>query len=273
MKRYTWRLAGLELVMIAVAVLFMAPLYILFNLSVRSVGDPTPIIAPTTVWTGANFVQAWTEGRLGNALMNSAIVTACSVVLLIAISALAAYPLARATARWSRLSYILIMAGLLIPVQLGFIPLYRIFLSMNMLGSLWALVIFYAGLQVPFSVYLYASFIRALPREYEEAAAIDGAGPLRTFWVVMFPLLSPVTASVAIINVIIVWNDFMTPLLYLSGGDAQTVPVAVFGFIGQYTSNWSLVFAGLVVGIMPVLILFFLLQGKVMEGFGGGLKG
>jgi raffinose/stachyose/melibiose transport system permease protein len=122
-------------------------------------------------------------------------------------------------------------------------------------------------------VFLYAAFIRALPREYEEAAAIDGAGPIRTFWLVLFPLLSPVTASVAIINVIVIWNDFMTPLLYLSGGNNQTIPVAVFGFVGQYTSQWPVVFAGLVVGILPILALFFALQGRVMRGFSTGLKG
>lgn len=259
--------------MIAVSVIFLVPLYILINLSVRSVGDPTSILAPTTALTGENYVRAWTEGNLGSALLNSTIVTACSVVLLIVISSMAAYPLARASANWSRSAYIVIMAGLLVPIQLGFIPLYRIFLSFHMLGTIWALVIYYAGLQVPFSVYLYTSFLRALPREFEEAAAIDGAGPLHTFWVVLFPLLSPVTASVAIINVIVIWNDFMIPLLYLSGGDQQTMPVAVYGFIGQYTSNWSLVFAGLVVGIAPVLALFFALQGRVMKGFEGGLKG
>jgi len=272
MKRYTWRIGVIEIVMLAVSLVFIVPVYVLVNLSIRRLGDPLSPLVPTLHATWENYARAWTEGRLGWALINSAMVTGASVVLLIGISSLAAYVLARVASGWSRLAYIFLIVGLLIPIQLGFIPLYRMFLSLHLL-SLWALVILYAGLQVPFSVFLYAAFIRALPRDYEEAAALDGCGPLRAFWSVVFPLLSPVTASIAIINVIVIWNDFMTPLLYLSGGRQQTVPVAVFGFVGQYTSQWSVVFAALVIGMAPVLALFFALQGRVMKGFTAGVKG
>jgi raffinose/stachyose/melibiose transport system permease protein len=126
---------------------------------------------------------------------------------------------------------------------------------------------------MPFSIFLYTGFLRALPIEYEEAAAIDGAGALGTFWRVVFPLLRPITGTVVILNVIVVWNDFLTPLLYLSGSGQQTVPVTLYSFVGQYVSQWNLVFAGLVISIAPILIVYFVLQRTVIQGFASGLKG
>ncbi len=128
-------------------------------------------------------------------------------------------------------------------------------------------------MQAPFSIFLYTGFLRALPGEYEEAAALDGCGPFGTFWRVVFPLLRPITGTVVILNVIHVWNDFLTPLLYLSGSGQQTIPVALFGFVGQYVSQWNLVFAGLVITVFPILLVYFLLQKSVIQGFSGGLKG
>ena len=102
---------------------------------------------------------------------------------------------------------------------------------------------------------------------------IDGAGALRAFFQVVFPLVRPVTLTVVILDAVFVWNDFFTPLLYLSGSASQTIPVAIFAFVGQYTSDWNLVFAGLVIAILPILIVYFLMQRYIISGFAGGLKG
>jgi raffinose/stachyose/melibiose transport system permease protein len=126
---------------------------------------------------------------------------------------------------------------------------------------------------MPFSVFLYTAFLRAMPRDYEEAAVLDGCSPFQAFWRVVFPLLRPVTGTVVILNAIFIWNDFLTPLLYLSGSSHQTIPVAIYTFVGQYTSNWQLVFAGLVMGITPILLIYFAMQRHIIRGFTGGLKG
>ena len=165
------------------------------------------------------------------------------------------------------------MLGLILPFQLAMIPLYTTMRDLGLLGSVWSLVIYYVGLQSPFSIFLYTGFLRTLPMEYEEAAAVDGASLMTTFLRVVFPLLRPVTGTVIILNVIIVWNDFFTPLLYLSGSGVETVPVALFSFVGQYTSEWNLVFAGLVISIVPILAVYFALQKTVIKGFASGLKG
>jgi raffinose/stachyose/melibiose transport system permease protein len=116
-------------------------------------------------------------------------------------------------------------------------------------------------------------FLRAIPRDYEEAALIDGARPIQVFWRVLFPLLRPITGTVIILNAIFIWNDFLTPFLYLSGSDQQTIPVAIFGFLGQYVSQWNLVFAGLVLAMLPILAVYFVMQRHIIKGFAGGLKG
>lgn len=273
LHRYTWRTAILEVVMIAVAVVFFIPAFVLLNLSFREPNDPAgPVDLPST-FTLDNYADAWVQGNLGNALVNSAVVTVVSVLFLVVFSSLAAYPLARVTRSWSRIAFFGFMVGLLLPFQLALIPLYTTMRDLGLLGSVWGLVIYYIGLQMPFSIFLYTGFLRALPAEYEEAAAIDGAGVFGTFWRVVFPLLRPITGTVVILNVITVWNDFLTPLLYLSGSGQLTVPVTLYSFVGQYISQWNLVFAGLVISIAPILIAYFILQRTVIQGFASGLKG
>lgn len=271
--RYTWRTGLLEVVMIIVAVLFFIPLYIMVNTSFRESNDQAAPLALPTQFTFDNFTEAWTQGNLGNALVNSGIVAVVSTVVIVLFAAFASYPLARSMRRWSKLTYLGFLVGLLLPFQLALIPLYTTFRDLGLLGSVASLIIFYVGSQMPFSIFLYAGFLRALPVEYEEAASVDGAGAIATFWRVVFPLLRPVTGTVAILNLINIWNDFFTPLLYLSGSGQQTVPVAVYSFFGQYSTQWNLVFAALVISIAPVLILYFILQKTVISGFASGLKG
>ncbi|WP_326795032.1 carbohydrate ABC transporter permease [Streptomyces sp. NBC_01808] len=273
MNRYRRRTFVLELAMIAAALVVAFPVYVLINLAVRPASDVSSPLRPTTEPTVENFTQAWQQGALGGALANSALVTVCSVAFVLAVSALAAYPLARVTARWSRGTYLLIMLGLVLPFQLASLPLYQTMRDLGLLGTPWALVLFHSGLQVPFTVFLYTGFLRALPRDFEDAAFIDGCTPLQSFRHVVLPLLKPVTVTALVLNTVIVWNDFFTPLLYLSGSAQQTMPVAIAGFVGQYVTDWNLVFAALVISILPVLIVYFLLQRSIISGFAAGLRG
>jgi raffinose/stachyose/melibiose transport system permease protein len=273
MNRYRWRTLTLELVMIAAAVVVAFPVYVLVNLAIRPTSDTSSPLRPTAKPTLDNFTQAWREGGLGGALTNSVIVTTISVIIVLAVSSLAAYPLARATAKWSRGMFLLIMLGLILPLQLAALPLYQTMRDLGLLGSVWALILFYSGLQVPFTTFLYIGFMRALPRDFEDAALIDGATTLQAFRFVLFPMLKPITVTALVLNAISVWNDFFTPLLYLSGSDQQTVPVAIAGFVGQYVADWNLIFAALVISIVPILAVYFALQRSIINGFAGGLKG
>lgn len=273
MNRYTRGTLVLEITMILAALAFLFPVYVLVNIALKAPTELTPGFVPPTQPTFDGFVEAWAGGRLVFAVMNSAIVTVVSVLLIVAIGALAAYPLARVTRSWSRWLFVVFILGLLLPFQLALIPLYTTIRDLGLLGTLPSLVLFYVGREMPFAVFLFVTFLRALPREYEEAAAIDGAGPLRTFRSVVFPLLGPVVGTVAILTAVFVYNDFFTPLLYLSGSGNQTVTVALSQFVGEYRSQWNVVFAGLMVSSAPILIAYFVLQKQIIRGFGGGLKG
>ena len=273
LQRYTWRTGILEVVMIGVALIWVIPAYLLVNLSFRARNDPAPVLALPTEITFDNFVLAWEQGDLGNAFLNTLLVTVISVTLIVVFGVLASYPLARVSRAWSGILFVLFLAGLLLPLQLGLLPLYTSIRDLGLLGSIWGLIIFNVGIQMPLTIFLYTAFIRVVPREFEEAAAIDGASPFQALWRVVFPLLRPVTGTVVILNAITIWNDFLTPLLYLTGSRQQTMSVAINSFAGQFVSQWNLIFASLVISIVPILILYFLLQSTVIKGFAGGLKG
>jgi raffinose/stachyose/melibiose transport system permease protein len=264
----------LEIVMIAVAVAFLFPVYALITLSLK---DPaqisqTPLALPGPPTLG-NFAKAWTAAALAPSLVNSTVITVVSLVALIALGSFAAYYLARAKSGLGYGMYVLFLLGIVLPFQLGMIPLYQLVTELGLIGTHAGMIVFYTGIQLPFTVFLYTGFIRALPRDYASAAQIDGASHLVAFTRVVFPLLRPITGTVLVLNTVFIWNDFFTPLLYLGGSGFETVPVSVFAFVGQYVSDNGLVFAGLVLASLPVVLVFLVLQRYVIKGFASGLKG
>ncbi len=273
MKRYTWRTFALEAVMIAAAAVVALPIYVLINLSLRSSSEVASPLQPTAAPTLENFQVAWEQGGLAPALGNSLLITTLGTALTVVVSALAAYPLARIARRWSRATFALFIVGLLLPGVLGALPLYQSVRDFGLLGTPWALVIIYGGTGVSFSILLYVGFLRALPPDFEQAALIDGCTPLQAFWYVVLPAMRPVTSTVIVLNAVGTWNDFFTPLLFLSGTSAQTLPVAVTSFVSQYFTDWGVIFAGIIIAIAPVLVFYLFLQRYIINGFAGGLKG
>lgn len=273
MFRYTWRTGILEAIMILVGLLFLFPIYVLVALALKPVGDQSATLAFPLQPTFQNFVDAWEQGGLGGALLNSLIVTVATVGLTVIFAATAAYPLSRVGARWSKLTYYAFLAGLLLPAQLTLLPLYQTIRDIGLLGTLAGVILVGVGGGMPFAIFLYAGFMRALPSDYEEAASLDGAHPFRAFWSVVFPLVRPITGTVIILTSVSTWNDFLTPLLYLSGSGQPTITVAIYSFVGQFGAQWNLIFAGIIISILPILIAYFFMQKYIVQGFAGGLKG
>ena len=254
--------------------IFLLPVYVLINLSIRPEDDLTPPIIPSSRPTFDNFVNAWTNSSLPGSIFTSLAVTTLSCLTVLVLGTMASYPLARSTSRLSTSTFYFFMIGLLLPFQLALIPLYVQMRDLGLLGTVWALVIVYSGVQLPFTVFLITTFLRAsVPLEYEEAAQIDGCGPLMAFWHVVVPLLRPALGTCVILNSVGVWNDFFTPLIYLAGSGQVTIPMAIYQFVGQYTTNWPLIFASLLISMIPVLTLYLIFQRYVIQGFAGGLKG
>lgn len=267
------RLGG-ELGMVAIALVYLFPFYIFLTVSLKTPQEvATSPLSPPSGLNLDNYAEAWTRGQLDQAFVSSITVTGLSVALLVLCGSLAAYTLARRVSRLSYGLYILFLLGLMIPLQLGMVPLYQFMRDVNLLQTYTALIIFEVGHQLPLVIFLYAGFIRALPRQYEEAAYVDGAGRLATFRRIVFPLVRPVTGTVIILTSIGIWNDFLTPLLYVGGSAQQTLPVAIFAFRGEFVTQWEIIFAGMALAILPILIVYFLLQKYVIHGFASGLKG
>lgn len=273
-RRWTLPRVGAELGMLAVAAIFLFPFYVFLTVALKTPAElaRSPLALPSDPAL-ANFTEAWQRGDLGTAMVNSVVVTSLSVVLLVACGSLAAYVLARRGTRLSYGTYLLFLLGLMIPLQLGMVPLYQLMRDLNLLQTYTSLIIFEIGHQLPLAVFLYAGFLRALPRDYEEAARVDGAGSLAVFRRIVFPLLRPVTGTVVILSAINIWNDFLTPLLYVGGSPQQTLPVAIFAFRGEFASQWQVIFAGMGIAIVPILVIYFLLQKYIIKGFASGIKG
>lgn len=271
--RYSWRMGILEAVLVGNALLFIVPLAGLVNVAFKATGNTSTALEIAGPYTLDNFAEAWTTGRLGNALVNSVLITVLSVGFVVLFGALAAYFIARRRNRLSRVLFYTFLLGIVLPTQLGMIPLYRTMIDLGLTGTIWSVVILNVGTGMPFAIFLISTFLQDLSPEYEEAAVIDGAGSVRTFGMVVIPLLRPVLGTVAILTAISTWNNFFVPLLYLSGSGLETVPVRLYAFVGQYSSNWPVIFAGLMITVLPILIAFFFLQKSVMTGFSGGVKG
>jgi raffinose/stachyose/melibiose transport system permease protein len=276
-SRYTRSTLLRELALVLVAIVFCLPFYLLIAIALETTAQTykTPLSFPWSPRFG-NFANAWNSGGergLGNALESSAIITVSSVVALIVLGSLCAYTIARRKGHLSDLAYILFVLGYILPFQLAIIPLFVAMRHLGLIGNYAGMIVLNTGLLMPLTVFLYTGFIRALPRDYEEAARVDGAGILRTYARVIFPLLRPITGTVAVLIGISVWNEFFTALIFLAGSHYQTLPVAVYSFANGEVAQWNLIFAGVAIAIAPILVFYLFAQRQLIRGFSGGVKG
>jgi raffinose/stachyose/melibiose transport system permease protein len=276
-RRYTRRTLAGELVLLLVAAVFCVPLYALFAVALDTVRqaytDPLSFPVPP-LWK--NYSQAWGtsgQGGLAHPMLSSLVITVSTVVLVILVSSLCAYAIARRRGRVSTVVYIAFLVGIMLPFQLAIIPLFVAMLHLGLVGNYAGFILLNVGLHVPFAVFLYTGFIRALPRDFEEAARVDGAGVLRTYMQVVLPLLLPVTATVAVLVGISVWNEFFVALLFLAGSRIETVTVALYSLDREYGALWNLAFAGIAIAIAPVLAFYLLTQRHVIRAVSGAVKG
>ena len=272
-RRYTRGAFARELTLLVVAAIWWVPFYFLVIVSLKPDIEAltSPLSFPKQVHLG-NFSTAWHDASLGRALLNSVIITGGSVLALIAIGSICAYTIARRGGRLGTLLYVLFVLGIIFPFQHGLVPAYAVMRHLDLVGSYLGIILLYTGVWMPFSVFLYTGFVRALPKEYEEASRVDGASMLRTFRRVVFPLLLPVTGTVAIFTGLIIWNDFFLSLIFLNGTKKTPLPVAVYTFVGAFASRWNLIFAAVIVSLAPIMAFFLVAQKQLIKGFTGGIK-
>lgn len=217
----------------------------------------------------SNFANAFQQMSYPFAFMNSIIITVSVVLILIAFPSMFAYYLVRFDYRVNKLVFVALVASMIIPFQALMIPFVSIYGTLNMLNNKFILIYFYLGFGISLSTFMYHGFIRTLPVALEESALIDGANHFQVFWYVVFPMLQPITATIAILNALWIWNDFLLPSLALFQND-RTLPLSTYSFFGQYTSNYGLAMAGLALTISPIIVFYIVMQRKIISGITEG---
>lgn len=216
-----------------------------------------------------NFEQAMVKMNFFRSLTNSIIITVISVSALIVFSSMLAYYLARTKTKFSKVTFLILVASMIVPFQALMIPFMSIFAQFVSLNNRVALIFFYIGFGVALSTFLYHGFISKIPMDLDEAAAMDGASDLTIFWKIMFPMLRPVTATVAIVNALWIWNDFLLPRLVLTQ-ETQTLPLSTYLFYGQYSTEYGQAMAGLLLAVLPIIIFYLILQRQFISGITTG---
>ncbi|WP_134699297.1 carbohydrate ABC transporter permease [Ammoniphilus sp. YIM 78166] len=270
-NKYTGKTFILEMVAITIGLLFLIPFYYVISNSFKSFAEIlTNTSALPSVFEFQNYVNAFKQLHYLQAFTNSLLITVASNVVLVVFGSMAAYMLVRTKNKLSNIIFMIFIATMVIPFQSIMIPLIKTASSLGLLNSLWGLVMMYLGFGAGITIFLYHGFIKGIPVELEEAAIIDGCSALGVFWRIVFPLLKPITVTVMILNSLWIWNDFLLPSLVLQDPDLRTIPLATFFFFGQYTKQWDLALAGLVLSIIPLLIFFFSMQKHIIKGITSG---
>ncbi|MEV6638125.1 carbohydrate ABC transporter permease [Actinoplanes sp. NPDC051470] len=278
MFRYTKLSALREIGLWLLAVVYLAPFYVLIATALKPDSEvfSTSALAPPkspTLQSFSHVLSAGGESDIKVGLANSLFITTGSIIVLVLLGSLTGYVIARNTRRWSRALFFLFLIAIVLPIQLGTVPLYISARTLHLTGSAPGMIVLYGGLLLPLSVFIYAGFFRGMGTDYEEAAAIDGAGPGQVFFRIVLPLMAPATGTVAILTGLIVWNDFFTPLIFLGGSDQQTLPVAMYYYIGSLVSQWNQIFAIVILSMIPILVFYLVAQKRFIQGFAGGIKG
>ncbi|HWQ97691.1 MAG TPA: carbohydrate ABC transporter permease [Clostridia bacterium] len=275
MKKRSAISTGVYLFLILCALFTLAPLLLALVNSFKSNGEIlTNVLSLPKEINFENYVRSFGKMHYLRSLGNTAFLAAGGVGLIILFSSLAGWKLCRTKTRLSGFLLSLFIFSMLIPFSSIMIPLYKVVLALDIKNSLFGLCFVYAGLGVSMAIFLYHGFVKGIPKELEEAAAIDGCTPLQTFFRIVFPMLKPVTATICITNVLWIWNDFLLPLIILSDNKKYTLLLSTNTLFGQYSSDWSAILSALVIAALPVIVFYALLQKQILKGItDGAMKG
>lgn len=255
-----------------ITLIFLTPLWMVFINAFKEKKEARFFsLSLPKIWTWENFQVVIETGGAVRAFFNGLFVSSGSVIIVLLLSSLAAFAISRSRRRWARGAYYLFLCGLVIPV--AFIPTFLILDFLNLFNTYTGLILVSATYGLPMSIFLYAGFMKSIPRELDEAAILDGCSPFQLVFRIIFPLLKPISVTLFIFNFIGCWNDIQVPL-YFSNTAKWNLPLTVYNFYGTYGSAWNLVFADIVLTVAPLLILYLFCQKFIISGMtAGSVKG
>lgn len=272
MRKTKKNLIFMEIFIIFLAILWFIPIYYLIVTTFKTQQDAMlhPLALPES-WQLSNYVNAWTKMEYPRALGNTLMITVSAVLLLVILGSLAGYALARTKNRASGIIFLLFLAGLIVPFQMNIISLYRIVKNLGLMNHQLAVILVAVAINMPQTVFLFKEFIdSSVPWELEEAAIVDGCSvPKRVFHVVL-PLLKPVTSTTVILVTLNVWNEFMTPLLFLQSRSRGVILQEVSRNIGQFSTDWATMFPMMMLGVAPLMIFYIFMQKYIVAGVAAG---
>ena len=220
-------------------------------------------------WRWQNYVAAWDYG-VSQYLISSLIVTAISTALIVVLSAAAAYALVALKIRGRTLLYMAILGGSILPPEVSLLPLFRTVTALGIYNTYWALIIPYVAFGLPFTTFLIRAYMIKIPLELAEAAEMDGAGPFWTFWNVYLPLSHPILASAALISAMRVWNEFIFALTFVESESVKTITIGMMSFANALRGDWAVMMAGMVISVLPIFVVFLVLQRQFIGGLTQG---
>lgn len=270
-KKKTWKKVCFYVCFILVLCVFLYPFYLVILNSLKT--NKEVILDALAFPESMNFegyIKAFERMNFFQSFFNSLIVTVGSIVLIVLAAMMCAHLFARRNWKINKIIFMIMVASMIIPFQTIMIPVVKNFSGLDLTDNLFAVMIFYMGAHVSMAVFMYHGFIKNIPYELEEAATIDGCGQLGIMFRIVFPLLKPITSTIVIMDVLAIWNDFLLPYILLYKDSLKTLPLMTFSFVGQYSTDYTLVTAALVLTMTPVIILYLLLQKQIIEGVSQG---
>lgn len=262
------RIAALAIICVACLV----PFYVLLVLALNSPGrifHEGNMFVPDFHFS--NFIEAWEESRIGQAMVNSAIITTGTLALTIVLGGLAGYAIARRRTRFNGFVFGLLLSCMMIPGIINTVPLYTLMRRLHAVNTLYGMVLVCSTLALPSAVFIYSTFIASLPRELDEAAVLDGCTGFSAFWRIIFPVMKPATASFVILNGFGIWNNYSQSVFFLQSRSKQNIPQALSVFFQQFGgADWNMMAATATIAIVPVVVVFLVFQRQFISGLASG---
>lgn len=265
--------------MAVLIVVFLAYMFPFIMVVINSLKQKRDIIKSPFSWLFTikglsfdNFVKAFTQMDFLSAFKNSLVVTVSATVLVTVLAAMLAYYIVRHSTRLSNFTFVLMVASMIIPFQAIMIPLVSIYGgTLDLLNHRITLIFMHTGFSMAMSVFMFHGFIRgSIPIALEEAAYIDGCSRAQTFFKIVFPLLKPIISTMVILNSMAFWNDFLLPSLVLTDKKLLTLPLSTYSFYGTYSADYGTIMAGLLLCVIPILVLYVVLQKQIISGVVAG---
>lgn len=268
------RRVPVNVLLIALSVMMIYPIVIIvitaFKPNLEVLTNPTGLPLNPTF---DNFVTSWREADFTNLFANSILLTLVSMTVATFVAALASYAIVRHATRVGSGVYLLLAAGIFLPMQLALVPQFRVVRDLGLINNYAGVILLYIAGALPFGVFLMAAFMRQVPKEIVEAATIDGAGYFQLFWRIFLPLSRPAVATFWVLQGVGIWNDYLVPQLLLTDPGKRTLTTGVLYFKAQYLADWGNIMAAVLIMSLPILLLFVFAQRYFVSGlYAGAVK-